>query len=251
MQEAIYRKEYSVHVYELGIDEKLSPFALFNYFQDIAAEHAVNLGFGREDLLKMNCFWVLSRMAVVVKNWPLWKDRLVITTWPRGTDRFFAIRDFKVEYPGGNEVAAATSSWLIVDINTRRIRKPDENLLKNRPGLADLSATGAYAGKIEPLKEFTDISGSFMVKTSDLDVHRHTNNAVYIKWVTDAYSHDFREKYFPCSFEVNYLAESKQGDEIIIKTFKEDNLQFYHSVFRTTDNTELCRIRIGWGDCMH
>ena len=68
MQEIIYRKEYPVNFYEVGIDEKLIPFSLFNYFQDIAAEHAVNLGFGREDLIKMNKFWILSRMAMEVKE---------------------------------------------------------------------------------------------------------------------------------------------------------------------------------------
>jgi len=251
MQEGIYSKKYDVHVYELGIDEKLSPFALFNYFQDIAAEHAVSLGFGRDDLLRMNCFWVLSRMFVVVREWPLWKDQLTVTTWPRGTDRLFAVRDFRIEFNGGKEVAAATSSWLIVDINTRRIRKPDEHLPKNRPRLEHISATGRYAEKVELPEEFTDISPSFRVKASDIDANRHTNNAVYIKWATDNYSDDFRNSHRPCSFEVNYLAESKTGDEVAIKTFTEDNLRFYHSVVRISDNTELCRIRIQWENCLH
>jgi acyl-CoA thioesterase FadM len=55
----------------------------------------------------------------------------------------------------------------------------------------------------------------------------------------------------PQSAEINYLAESKFDEEIMIRTSVENNDDsFYnHSIFRTNDNKELCRIRIGWNNC--
>jgi acyl-CoA thioesterase FadM len=52
----------------------------------------------------------------------------------------------------------------------------------------------------------------------------------------------------PQSAEINYLAESVYDDEIMIRTSAgEDKKQdYYHSVFRTSDNKELCRIRLVW-----
>jgi acyl-CoA thioesterase FadM len=52
----------------------------------------------------------------------------------------------------------------------------------------------------------------------------------------------------PQSAEINYLAESRFDEEIIIKTSVENGPDsFYnHSIFRTNDNKELCRIRIEW-----
>ena len=41
---------------------RLNLYSLFNYLQDIASDHAVKLGFGRDDLMRENRFWVLSRM---------------------------------------------------------------------------------------------------------------------------------------------------------------------------------------------
>jgi hypothetical protein len=38
-----FEKEYRVHVYETGPDGKLNLYSLFNYMQDIASDHAVNL----------------------------------------------------------------------------------------------------------------------------------------------------------------------------------------------------------------
>ncbi|MGQ9620732.1 MAG: acyl-[acyl-carrier-protein] thioesterase [Bacteroidales bacterium] len=249
MEKIIYRKEYTVHVYETGVDEKLNPFSLFNYFQDIAAEHAVMLGFGREDLLKMNRFWILSRIAVEVSEWPLWKEKLVVITWPRGTEKMFAVRDFRIESADGRKIAAATSSWLIADINTKRIQRPGEHLLKYRSDLHDEAATGRFAGKIGPLKEFSETSASFRVRMSDLDINQHTNNAAYIKWIIDDYNLEFRNSHRLLSLEVNFLAESRAGDEIAIRTYSEDTRQYYHSVTRLTDNTELCRVSVSWKNC--
>ena len=56
-----FEKEYRIHVYETGPDGKLNLYSLFNYMQDIASDHAIKLGFGRDDLMRDNRFWVLSR----------------------------------------------------------------------------------------------------------------------------------------------------------------------------------------------
>ncbi len=85
-----FEKEYRIHVYETGPDERVNLCSLFNYMQDIASEHAVKLGFGRDDLMKKNHFWVLSRMYAVISDRPFWDETIIVKTWPNGTDNVFA-----------------------------------------------------------------------------------------------------------------------------------------------------------------
>jgi hypothetical protein len=73
MDRLTFDKNYNVHVYETGPDGRLNLLSLFNYFQDIASDHAELLGFGRDDLMKDNRFWVLSRMYAEIKVNGLWK----------------------------------------------------------------------------------------------------------------------------------------------------------------------------------
>ena len=73
-----YEKEYRIHVYETGPDGKLNLCSLFNYMQDIASDHAVELGFGRDDLMRDNRFWVLSRMYAEINHWPLWGETIFL-----------------------------------------------------------------------------------------------------------------------------------------------------------------------------
>ena len=248
-----FEKEYRIHVYEIGPDGRLSIFSFFNFLQDIAAEHAVKLRFGRDDLMRENRFWVLSRVMANISLWPEWEETIIVRTWPKGTDKLFALRDFEVFYPDGKHIASATSSWLVVDRTTKRVQRPDDLLTRFNSGLPVKNALGRNAGKIEPSSQDGITSDVFRVKVSDLDVNLHTNNVRYIEWVTDTYDLEFRTNQVPVSVEVNYLAESKWNEEVFIRTSSEEKngCSYNHSIVRSDDKNELCRIRIEWKDCRH
>jgi medium-chain acyl-[acyl-carrier-protein] hydrolase len=243
-----FEKEYRVHVYETGPNGNLNLYALFDYMQDIASDHAVKLGFGKDDLMKDNRFWVLSRMYTVISEWPSWEDSLIVKTWPNGTDKLFALRNYEVNFPDGRHIASATSSWLILDRTTKKVQRPDSILTHYNPHLYNDISPIRYATKLEAASMEGSTSDRFKIKVSDLDVNFHTNNVKYLKWVCDSYDLDFVMKNVPQSAEINYLAESLYDEEILIKASREkDNDCFYnHSIFRSGDNKELCRIRIEW-----
>ena len=241
-------KNYPVHVYETGPDGRLNLHSLFDYLQDIASDHAVQLGFGRDDLMKQNHFWVLSRIYAEIIFLPSWGETIRLKTWPRGTDRLFAIRDFEACYPNGRPVARATSSWLIIDRDTKRIQRPDSNLSRLNSDLPGEKAFPRNAMKLETAVRNNRNTPPFHVTINDLDVNLHTNNARYLKWVTDSYDLDFILNNVPLSAEINYLAESHFNESIAITTSEESNDSnvLNHSIMRTSDNTELCRVRISW-----
>jgi len=246
-----FEKEYRVHVYETGPDGKLNLYSLFNYMQDIASDHAIKLGFGRDDLMRENRFWVLSRIYAVIEKWPRWEDTLILRTWPNGTDKLFALRNYEVSYPDGRHIASATSSWLILDQTTKKVQRPDSALSHFNFNAHTENSSQRYAAKIDPAGEYGKLSPNFRIKVSDLDVNLHTNNVRYLKWVSDSYDLDFVMKNDPQSAEINYLAESRFNEEILIRTSVDDEKNTFHnhSIFRTNDNKELCRIRIEWGKC--
>jgi acyl-ACP thioesterase len=245
-----FEKEYCVHVYETGPDGKVNLYSLFNFMQDIASEHAVRLGFGRDDLMKYNHFWVLSRMYTVISEWPIWEDTIIVKTWPCGTDKMFAMRNYEIRFTDGRLVSSASSSWLIVDRTTKKIQRPGELLSKYNSEDQTYNSSIRSGIKLAGSSENGVLSEKFRVKISDLDVNLHTNNVNYLKWVNNTYDLNFTKHHLPCSAEINYLAESMFDNEIIIRTSQEEgNNSFYnHSVFRTGDNKELCRIRLEWNE---
>jgi medium-chain acyl-[acyl-carrier-protein] hydrolase len=243
-------KKYRIFVYDTGPDERVNLCSLFDYMQDIAAEHAIKLGYGRDELVKRNHFWVLSRMYAVISDWPFRGDTVIVKTWPAGTDGIFALRYYEISFPDGKNIATASSSWLIVDRTTKKIQRPDEQLTRYNSDSLHSNATVRTAMKLAETSEKGQQSGLFRVKISDLDANLHTNNVNYLKWVNDSYDLDFVMNHIPASAEINYLAESKFGEEIMIRTSKEEEsrISFRHSVVRKDDNRELCRIRLEWNE---
>jgi len=243
-----FEREYRVHVYETSADERVNLCSLFNYMQDSAAEHAIKLGYGRDDLMKSNHFWVLSRMFAVISEWPFRDETIIVRTWPYGTDGVFALRFYEIRYPDGRMIASAASSWLIIDATTKKIQRPDQNLTIYNSIKQTAGMPVRIAAKLEDASYDGDLSQEFRVKPSDLDVNLHTNNVNYLRWTIDAYDFDFMMKHVPSSVEINYLAESMLGENIIIRTSREagPGLFFRHIIFRTADNRELCRIRLEW-----
>lgn len=245
-----FEKEYRVHVYETGPNGRLNLYSLFNYMQDIAAEHAVKLGFGRDDMMRDNRFWILSRMFSVIAEWPLWGKTIIIKTWPNGTDKLFALRNYEVRYQDGRHIASGTSSWLILDQTTKKVQRPDDILRQYNTELHFENAAVRYPSKLEPAPENVILSSTYRVRVSDLDVNLHTNNVKYLNWVSDSYTLEFMMRKLPQSVEINYLAESKSDEEVFIRSSQDkDNSNIYnHSIFRTSDYKELCRTRIEWGE---
>jgi medium-chain acyl-[acyl-carrier-protein] hydrolase len=241
-------KEYRVHVYETDPDGRVTIWALFNYMQDIASEHAIKLGFGREDLMKKNQIWLLSRMYVELYDFPFWFDKVIVKTCPCGTDKLFAMRNYEIRFPDGRNIAAGSSSWLIVDQTTRKIQRPDYSLYRFKDDYRSFNSPVRSAEKLAGASDDGNTSGTFKVKISDLDVNFHTNNANYLKWVIDSYDLNFVLTHSPLSAEINYLAEARHDEEIIIKTSRETQIKlfFNHSVFRLNDTRELCRIKLEW-----
>jgi medium-chain acyl-[acyl-carrier-protein] hydrolase len=252
MELAQLEKEYKIPVYDTGPDGKLSLYSLFNYLQDIASEHAVRLKFGRDDLMKENRFWVLSRIVADIYLRPEWEETIIVRTWPRGTDKIFALRDYEVNYPDGRKIASGSSSWLIVDRTSKRIQRPDELLSRFNSVRSLNNSLGRNAEKVAPASGAGIKSDCFRIKVSDLDVNLHTNNVKYIKWVTDTYDLDHVMNHTPLSLEVNYIAESVFGEEVYIMSDSNSSTGIYnHSVIRSGDNKELCRMRIDWKNCTH
>lgn len=243
-----FEKEYSVNVYETDPDGILSLSSLFNYMQDIASDHAEKLGFGRDDLMKHNWFWALSRMYAEIELWPKWKDTIILKTWPNGTDKLFALRNYEVKFPDGRIIARGTSSWLVLDSATRRIQRPESALSHFKRNFDPQGSPLRYANKLEPPEPAAVVSEPFRVRVSDLDINQHTNNVRYLQWVNDTYSLDFAMKNSPKSVEINYLSESLFNEEIFIMTSEEKGNGgiFSHSIFRKNDEKELCRVKIGW-----
>ena len=233
-----YEDTLSVVSYEADSTGRLSLYALFNWFQDIAGKHAAFLRVGYNELRDANLAWVLSRIKVEVHSFPRWGDTVHLATWPKGIDRLFAMRDFFLTSDTGEHLIAGTSAWLLIDMEKGRPRR-----IETLP--VDLQFPHAMHAVQEPLNKIQMPEGCVPVFEkpiwlSDIDTNHHVNNAQYVKWITDCFSRfQFCERTIT-SVQVNYLEETLLGDTVTLFMTPEGNSAkeyFLEGVSRTKGST--------------
>lgn len=209
-----YSKQYHVDYGDSDYFKKLRLSSLFNCFQDIASLHSKNIGVGIDDIQqKHGVAWVMVRIMVEVDRLPDWNENFLIETWPFEPKKLEFERDFLVKDMEGNILARAISSWVIMDIEKREIRKT-ELIYDGYPYPVTDRAIDKKMSKLKPSGELKFVY-SRKIGYSDIDINGHLNNSKYIDYITDCFSIEKHGVYTIESVQVSYIGEALAGDTIM------------------------------------
>lgn len=223
MKQVIWSQTYAISSFLVNPQKKLGLFGLLGLLQDVAWNHATHLGHGYENMVKENIGWVLTRQKLSMESWPGWGENLEIRTWVRPIKGIVAIRDFEIIF-NGKKIGDCSTQWLILDLKTRRA---SEKILNLEDEFRFDAPVFIDASKIILRPNLKLLTG-FSVRNSDLDLNGHVNNTRYAHWVLDAISQDKHHECTLSGYEVNFIAESKAGDEVLIFSgpLSGDEIQF-------------------------
>lgn len=224
-----YVEKHTIPCYDTDASWRLKPASFMNLAQEAAGRHAVYLGFGYDDLIVSNTAWILSRVHVQFIDTPQWREDITLTTWHKGLNRLFFLRDFILTDNEGRERVKATTSWLILNLETRRLVR-DPKLVEEGT-VCEENVIETPADKVQMPK---DVEPEFVmehtVAYSDIDTNGHTNNAMYMQWAMDAVNYEVASKMPLKEFTINFNHETKAGE--VVKLYrtaleKEDGLHVY------------------------
>lgn len=245
-KQASYVQRFSVRMYESDHLGRLRPVSLLNYFQDSASDHAEKLGAGVIELMRLNLTWVISRYHIRLYRYPRWRESVELTTWPCLNEGLFALREFEVRAEKGDILAAATSSWMLIDLKTKRPVPPAERL-----GSYLLNPKRAIRSDFEPVPTVgqADLERSFRVRMSDLDWNRHVNHVAYIAWALETALPDFLERHRPAEIEVDFRGQAFYGETVLCRAQSLPSggePTIVYQIIKAEDRKELAKLRIAW-----
>jgi medium-chain acyl-[acyl-carrier-protein] hydrolase len=241
-------KQFRIRSYEVDFRGRVSPVAILNYLQDAAAEHAYRLGVAVTVLLPKGLTWVLSRSHLKLFHTPGVGEVLRVRTWPSLRDGRFTCREFELHDRQGELVALATTSWAVLDVDSRRPVRLDTNLptypLDPRRAIDDDFAS-------LPRLDEADRTLSFRIRLTDLDLNHHVNNAVYAAWALEVVPPEVMAECRLEELEIAFRAEARYGDSIISRCgavpADHDGRSFLHQIAaQGEEGKELTRLRTLW-----
>lgn len=241
----IYSKNHTIACYEADANQLMRPTAMLDMMQEAANINATALGFGYDELINSNTAWVLSRIHVKFEKLPLWRQEVNLKTWHKGVAKLFYLRDFILSDTEGNTMIKATTSWLIIDMNTRRlVRNSDLATSPDKCNKEDAIAEPADK-VVVPVDIEPELVRKHPVTWSEIDTNGHVNNVKYAVWALDAVKpEDIKEKPLK-ELLINYDAEVMPGDTVkIYRTMQETEDGHVYYITGKVDDKQNFSVRL-------
>lgn len=222
--------KFQVRANEIDVNGKVAFHNLVNYFQEAAWLHVIDLNITGEEMLKYDLMWVLNRMKIEVFDYPKLHETVTVKTFPSGFDKYFFYRDLQL-YNANNElIAQATSTWLLVNVKTRRLSiVPDFlkemvqeiNIEKERLPIAK--------GKIPKIKE-ADFQSKVAVKWFCLDTNNHVNHIHYFRWILEELPTIVHQTQSVKSMDIIMKSEATLGESLTVQAIDNQDDTYTHQV---------------------
>lgn len=239
-----YSQKFFVTIYDVDFRGNLKPSSILNYFQEVATKHAIILKVDYHSLLKVNEFWVLSRLCVNIDGYPKYGDEVTVVTYPISPRLVDCDRDYYIIDKNGEVLIRGVSKWLILDCDTHKIKKINPNYFGGLDFI-DKRAIDNPEWKVEPIENMQEVLKN-KVHLDDIDFNKHMNNAKYANVIFNALSpEDILNKKIN-AFSINYLNEMKYQDEYVVKRFYKNEYDVILEI--ESNNKPAFRSQIWFGE---
>jgi medium-chain acyl-[acyl-carrier-protein] hydrolase len=240
----IHRDHYRVTTWDADPRGRLSPSALGRYLQETALNHADVLGFGMVDLHRDGLVWVLGSLLVRVERYPVFQQEVILETWPRGVEGLKALREFRLLDAAGEQLAAISGAYLLIDLRTRRATKLARFSERDWHGECALDRGPR---RLAAPQEYV-VERAVPLRWSDIDLLGHVTNTRYLDLALESYDAGFLAAHEVAELELNFLAEGTYPDTVLSRRAPDpaDALAFYHSLTCRGGERELYRARLRW-----
>jgi acyl-ACP thioesterase len=151
------------------------------------------------------------------------------------------VRDFEVLGTDGHRMIEATSSWVVIDVTSRRMARPEDVLPSEDTACHDF-AIEVPAGKVMMPRGVEQIFvTTHKVAYSDIDLVGHTNNARYVAWAMDCMDYG-PEGVRVDEVEIVFHHEAIPGDEIALYRADSEGATFVEG---RRDGTPIFCVKFG------
>lgn len=180
----IWEQEFTPAVFDLDARGEMLPSALCRYFGVAAGYHASELGVGDESLRPNGIAWMLNRLEIRFPAPAATMTPLCVETWPSDrSSRLRAERDFVIRQNGA-VVAEGLSTWLLIQLSSRRPARMLAEVLS--------AAAGSKEPPFEPGEDPEsgpfggEVQWQIPAGWADLDINSHVSFPRLVEWTLNA-----------------------------------------------------------------
>ena len=176
-EENYFYREIKLYFSQCNVNQDIMLSEILALTSDTAVEdfHQRGLTF---DILKENGIAILtSRVAFRFHKMPKCNQIITLKTWEEAAKGLQLTRSYELTDENDEVLINGFSTWLLVNLENRRIMKPSAFTLREEPTLT-LPLKSLDCGKIQ-IPEEMQLLDERKIRFSDIDANGHMNNSRY------------------------------------------------------------------------
>ncbi len=204
-----FTRDFYLRSADFDKNARLTPRAILELFQDVAGNHAEEIGIGFDALLNRNLLWVIARTKFVVEKNIARYTTVKVKTWPLSPQRFIFRREYLIFDDKGEIAVKGSADWMVINSETRTLTLGANVFPTDAEYLSDLAID-------EKLRKIRDIDGDVTESTvsprfTDIDMNGHVNNTKYADFAINAINPEGKQIK---SFQIDFHKEVLEGEEL-------------------------------------
>ncbi|MBQ8203341.1 MAG: hypothetical protein IJZ75_03575 [Clostridia bacterium] len=211
----IYKSQFKLPVSLADNNGRLSIPSVFYLCCDLATYHAAELKVGLDILGPKGLFWLAVKTKIKIHRLPSMMENIEAITWPEAPNRIRCNRYYAIK-SGEELLIEGKTEWAVIDINTNRLQKVEGIYPEELVHLEDTVCDEPYEKFNLDFKDGKDF-GSYTVKSTDIDVGNHMNNAAYARAFISLFTCEEINKMNIKEVEITYKAPCFEGENLTVK----------------------------------
>lgn len=209
-----YSEFFTVRYTDVNRLNHLTLKSLVTYFQEVAGRHSQLAGYSVNDIPNTHVTWLLINWKVKMFSHPHVNESLKVSTWARDFEKCYSYRDFEVFDTNGKLIAIASSKWVLVNTNTKKLSNITPEII-SAYGLLNKNVFDANFTFLSKLViENSVLAFSYNIQRRDIDTNGHVNNLHYIDYAFEALPEEVYNNHEFNNIEILYKKEIKYPNKI-------------------------------------
>lgn len=235
----IGKYEFTAEPFHCDFSGRLCMGHLGNHLLNAADFHATGRGFGMKHLLGIHRAWVLSRLAIEVREMPEQLEQFHVETWIENSMRYFTKRNFAITGADDKVYGYGRSVWAMIDTETRQpmdIFSIDDGAIKQFI-VTDKPCPIENGDRVK-MSDNAELVRTLDIYYHDIDINGHVNSIKYIEHVIDLWDIPWYREHPIKRFDIAYVAETHQGDKLHFYREQTGEQTYCVRLVKTDPNTQ-------------
>ena len=240
-----YRHTYTSTASDITPLYKLTPNALLMYFQDCFARLMTIHNLAAFDIVKQRRMWVITEVQINIQpTVTYWSEDFTVEIWVSELTSLRIYCDFRIVRKDNEQlIAAGTSQWNILNLDTKRLEATD--FLADKLTVVPELMTASHKKVRFPKPQSFDMQMDHRATRLDLDFNFHVSNRSYVSIALLTMPDEVLSSQSLSSLTVHWLHETYLDDNLSCRMSRIDDGSYLHTL-TNAEGVVVCELMSKW-----